>query len=108
MFQRLLVMFVLSMTVIITTGRATLAFQATYRLPCMIFYPGEPPISTNCVANIKASANSWVYVVKTSNGRSFIVEKDGAAHFYLNHEPCDKVSDEPYPCYQNREVKLCL
>ena len=75
MFRRLLVMFVLSVTIIITTGRATLAFQATYRLPCMIFYPGEPPISTNCVANIKASANSWVYVVKTSNGNHLLLRR---------------------------------
>jgi hypothetical protein len=107
MFRCLLIMLALSVTIIITTSRA-LAFQATYRLPCMIFYPGKPPISTNCVANIKESASAWVNIVKTSNGKSFIIEKDSAAHFYLDHEPCDMVSDEPNPCYQNREVKLCL
>jgi hypothetical protein len=109
MFGRLFIILVLDVTIIITTGRATtLAFQATYRLPCMIFYPGEPPISTSCVAHITASTNSWVDIVKTGNGRSFIVEEDSTAHFYLDHEPCDQVSDERNPCYQNREVKLCF
>jgi hypothetical protein len=108
MFQRLLIMVALSTTILMTNTRATLAFQATYRLPCMIFYSSEVPIATNCLANIKTSGNSWVETVTTQNGKSFIIQRNGAAQWYLNHETSDRVSDEPNTCYQNRKVKLCL
>ena len=108
MLRLLLIMVVLSATIFIAGGEAALAFQAIYQLPCAIFYPNEAPIVVTCVASIKASGKSWIEFVQTKNGRSFIIEKDGSAQWYLNHKPSQKVSDEPNTCYQNREVKLCL
>jgi hypothetical protein len=108
MLRRSLIMVMLGATFIVAAGSATLAFQSAYRLPCMIFYRGAAPITTNCVVNITATGNSWIETVKTENGRKFIIHKDGAERWYLDHELSDKVSDEPNTCYQNRELKLCF
>lgn len=109
MLRLLLMMMMLSLSIVTVSSRAAPAFEATYRLPCIILYHDKAPITTNCLANITTSGRSWVEIVKTGNGKSFSIEEDdGTGHFYLDHEPCDKVSDEPNPCYQNWKVKLCL
>ena len=87
-----------------------LAFEATFKLPCMIVYAGKLPISTLCIASISMSNGMTIEKVKTPNDRTFIIENDkpGMGAWYLDHERAVKVSDEPNTCYQNQQVKICL
>lgn len=105
----------LSIIMVITTAMAFLVHatdastsEFIYRLPCMIVYDGQPPITTSCLANISVSVNKWVEIIRTNNGRSFIIEKTGPGQWHLDHEQAVRVSDEPTTCFQSRYVRVCL
>ena len=110
MFRLQLIGALLIATVSLFYANAASAFKSTFKLPCMLSYNGEPPISTHCVMSIDASQRAVVEIVSTANGRRFIIESHKADidEWYLDHERAVKVSDEPITCYENREVKLCF
>ena len=84
------------------------ASKSTFRLPCMIVYDEQTPISTNCLITVELSGDVMIEKVTTGNGRSFKIEKRNSAQWYLNHQTAIKISDEPNTCYQNRQVKVCF
>lgn len=86
------------------------AFEATYKLPCIISYNGRPPISTNCLATIRMSRGVVAETVQTLNGRMFIIgnNKSDMDVWHLDHKQAVKMSDEFITCYQNQEVKICF
>jgi hypothetical protein len=84
--------------------------QSLFRLPCTISYDGRASIATNCMLTSSMSQGSMVQRVQTPNGKTFILENDPSDNgkWYLDHEPAVKISEEPNPCYQNQQVKLCF
>ena len=89
---------------------AASAFEATFELPCMISYNGQPPISTRCITSVSISQGVTVEKVKTPNGRMFIIKNNQSDidEWYLNSERAVKTSDEPNTCYKNQQVEVCL
>jgi hypothetical protein len=48
-------------------------------------------------------------LVQTPNGKTFVLENDPSdGKWYLDHKAAVMVSDEPIPCYQNEQLKLCF
>jgi hypothetical protein len=84
------------------------AFEATYKLPCLISYSRRPPISTNCLATIRMSRGVVAETVQTLNGRTFIIVNNKADMdvWDLDHKQAVKMSDKPITCYQNQEAKI--
>ena len=103
-------MWALALIMLLFPVNSALAFKATYNLPCMVSYDGRPPITTICVADITSTGGMTLETLKTPNGKRFIIENapSDAREWYIDHKPAVKVSEEPYTCYQSREVKLCL
>jgi len=110
MFRLQIIGALLIATVSLVCANAASAFKSTFKLPCLLSYNGEPPISTRCVVSIDASQRAVVEIVSTANGRRFIIENHKADidRWYLDHKRAIKVSDEPITCYENHEVKLCF
>ena len=108
MFRLLTIAAAIAIITLLVHATAVLAFQATYRLPCMISYDGRMPITTTCLVNIGVTGDRWLETVKTENGRAFVIEKTNTTQWYLDHERAVKVSDEPNTCYQSLQVRVCL
>jgi hypothetical protein len=91
------------------SGVAT-AFEAEFRLPCMIDYRGKPEIVVTCLVRIHISKEIAVETVKTPNGGTFIIENDKSDtnKWYLDHATAVKTSDEPISCYRNDRVQICF
>ena len=100
----------LAATIFLLDWSGVQAFDATYNLPCIVDYNGKPPITTSCLTDINNSRGTIVETIKTHNGKSFIIEnnKSDDHEWYIDRKPAERISEEPYTCYQSREVKLCL
>lgn len=84
--------------------------QSLFKLPCAISYDGGSSIVTNCLVKTSLSQGSVRQRVQTPNGKTFILERDPSDYgkWYLDHKAAVKVSEEPNPCYQNEQLKLCF
>ena len=82
--------------------------QSLFKLPCTISYDSGTSIATNCLVN--SSQGSMIERVQTPNGKFFVLENDPSDHakWYLDHKSAVKVSEEPNPCYQNQQLKVCF
>jgi hypothetical protein len=100
---------ILTLVILSMHATAALADRATYRLPCTISYKGKPPITTDCLVNIETSQGRVLEIIKTRNGKAFVIQHDNSTgeEWYIDHTPATRISDEPSTCYQNEEVTLC-
>jgi hypothetical protein len=100
---------ILALIILSVHATAALADRATYRLPCTISYKGKPPITTNCLVDIENSQGRVLEIIKTRNGKAFVIQHDNSTveQWYIDHTPATRISDEPSTCYQNKEVTLC-
>src|SRR5271167_2441324 len=83
--------------------------QSLFRVPCTISYDGGASITTSCLVKSIVSQEEIVSQVQALNGKTFIVENDPSdGKWYLDHKAALKVSEEPNPCYQSKQLKLCF
>src|SRR5271170_2873700 len=101
----------MALVILLGTGvsAAVAGSQSLFKLPCTISYDGGASITTNCLVTRSASQGKIVSRVQTPNGRILILENDPSDEkWYLDHRAALKVSEEPNPCYQSEQLKVCF
>src|SRR5262245_52514188 len=89
---------------------STFGFEGSFKLPCMVSYDNKVPFVVSCAVTIHIKEGHVVEMVKTPNGKFFIIENGAvdSSKWYLNHKAAIITASEPKPCYSNAEVKVCL
>jgi hypothetical protein len=94
----------------IANGNTVTGLTASFMVPCTIIYEEHSAITTSCLITLHKFDHMVLEIVRTPNGRQFILEDfvSDSDSWYLNHKPAVMTSEGLHPCYQNQQVTLCL